>query len=283
MKFSIVTAVRNDKSGVVKTLRSSYPLCLFLISKGVDVSIFVQDGLSTDDTLDAVKSFQKDFLISGVDFNLSSQCDKSHFDAMHIATSKLSHNSLVVYMNAGDVFHPQLNLDEFYQELYKFDSGSEKLLFLRSCNTFQDEFYYMPGKNVVNQTQFRSWVRFNTPVHQAVIFKVDMKFPIHYRLDWEIMSDSYLIYYLTRFCDFKFSPIVFCEFELGGLSGDYRSASKVFVQISEQFIISKLRDEPFISIFGRLSSLLIKYLITKALGYNRFLTFHMTILKWFKS
>ena len=61
-----------------------------------------------------------------------------------------------------------------------------------------------------------------------------------------------MIYYLIKYqAKPLFINMTLCDFELGGLSNSYKSFSKVYTQIKEQKIVSKLRDEEKLIIFIR--------------------------------
>ena len=282
MKLSIITVVRNDVSGLQKTMVSILRHLKAFSEQQLEIELIIQDGLSTDGTFEVASSFRKEFEKFDHKFSIFSEKDKSLFHAMNIASSKIADDTLVAYINAGDTLYENLNVPLLCKELDEFWQSDAALFFGVSLNFYQNVSYQMPNSSVEKQEHFLKWIKTNTPVHQAVIFKTNKNIPLHYRMDWKIMSDAFLIYYIMKFNEFRFRPIILCEFELGGQSSDYSTFSWVSRQIFELIAISRIRNEPVTFAFFRINSLLVKYLLSKVLGQKKFLKLHLEILKRFK-
>lgn len=277
--LNIVTVVWNDIDGLTRTLSSLKRLYLCLDK--LSFNILIQDGLSSDGT----KEFAEDFITNNISerFNIKLNYEKDHgiFDAMNKASSGFKNNDLIMYLNAGDIVSDEIDAIKFYDSLAYFMNNDLKICGFRSRNIFSDLSYYMPSKKVSQTENYIKWLRNNTPVHQALIFKFDDQFPIHYPINFKIQADSIMIYYLFKYQGEPiFFDITLCDFELGGLSNSYKSFTKVYTQIKEQKVVSKLRNEERFFIFLRSLSLLIKFLMHNVLG-KRFYTLHAYLKRTF--
>ena len=91
IRFSVITIVRNDQVGVIRTLQSvlaqTYP----------HVEIIVQDGASTDGTSDVLRGFG-----SLID-SLTIEPDHGIYDAMNRALRRAT-GDYCIFMNAADFF-----------------------------------------------------------------------------------------------------------------------------------------------------------------------------------
>jgi hypothetical protein len=265
--LNVLTVVRNDRPGLQRTLRSLVSLIEDNENSDLVLKVHIQDGCSVDDTKRAYDEFEAGFTANGSSIVFVSEDDVSLFDAMNKASSSLIKGDLVLYLNAGDQICPDLKANTLVKCLRDLDRSSAMMAAFRSKNVYQNIEYFMPPMGCSTKQEFIKWLRFNTPVHQAIIFRVDKNFPLHYPLEFEIQADTLLIYYLIKY---QGSPIFYnislCEFELGGLSNTYISFKKVLTQIKEQSIIARFREEPLWSRKLRGFLLLIKYVLHRLLG-----------------
>ena len=268
-KLNIITVVRNDKLGVKATLKSVFILALN--NKNVEFVNYVQDGCSTDDTLEVVNDFMIENTRENLSIVINSEDDEGIFDAMNKATENMLNGDLVLYLNAGDTISGEffnVSLDQILDDFIHSDSI---VACFRSCNVIDEISYYMPPISIKDDAAFKIWIRSNTPVHQAMIFKVDNKYSIHYPLCFKIQADSFLFFYLTRyFGRVSFYDFTICKFELGGFSGNYQSFRKVIRQFYEQSLLMLLRQQSLIYIPIYFVSFSIKYLMHKMLGVHFF-------------
>lgn len=277
--LNIVTVVWNDIDGLTRTLVS-----LKRVQDSLDalnLNIIIQDGLSSDGTKEFADGFISKNICEKFQVKLNYEKDYGIFDAMNRASSRFNQNDLIMYLNAGDIISEEIDLNAFYSSLIYFINDKSKISGFRSRNIINDLNYYMPSKKVDTNELYIKWLKNNTPVHQALIFKFDNQFPIHYPMSFEIQADSIMIYYLFKFQgDPIFFDITLCDFELGGLSNSYKSFRKVYTQIKEQKLVSNLRNEEKFIIFARSISLIIKFLMHNILG-KRFYVFHAYLKKTF--
>ena len=275
--LNIITVVWNDIDGLRRTLKS-----LLKISneeRGIILKINIQDGLSNDGTKEYAQEFINKNQSEKLNINLRSERDDGIFDAMNKASANFKDGDLILYLNAGDIISKEINSKDLQNALLQFQSENSYICGFRSKNTFENLNYHMPSKKVINSEQYFKWLKNNTPVHQALIFKYDENFPIHYPVNFKIQADSIMIYYLIKYqAKPLFINMTLCEFELEWLNNSYKSFSKVYTQIKEQKIVSKLRDEEKLIIFIRTISLLIKFILHNILGKN-FYKFHALLKK----
>lgn len=91
IRFSVITIVRNDTVGVIRTLKS-----VFAQTYG-NFEIIVQDGASTDGTSDVLRGFG-----SWID-SLTIEQDSGIYDAMNRALRRAT-GDYCIFMNAADFF-----------------------------------------------------------------------------------------------------------------------------------------------------------------------------------
>lgn len=265
--LNILTVVRNDRPGLQRTLRSLVSLIEDNENSDLVLKVHVQDGCSVDDTKRAYDEFEAGFAANGSSIVFVSEDDISLFDAMNKASSSLAKGDLVLYLNAGDVIASELEVNSLVSCLKDFERSTAEMAAFRSKNVYQNVKYFMPPVGCSTREEFMRWLRFNTPVHQAIIFRVDSKFPLHYPLEFKVQADTILIYYLIKYQGTPiFYDVTLCEFELGGLSNTYTSFKKVITQLKEQSIIGRFREEPFWSRKVRGFLILCKYFLHKIFG-----------------
>lgn len=273
--LNIITVVRNDPLGIQRTIYS-----LLNLAKRVPHLHFfhhIQDGNSNDHTKSSAFEILNKNKLKNYKFRFKSEKDIGIYDAMNKAAKKFKVGDLVVFMNAGDEFSEKIDTKKFVVALENFISRKESIAFFRSKNIFGQHAYFMPPLYIQSTSSFRGWVRSHTPVHQAIIFKIDKKYALDFPLDFYIQSDTYLIYtILKKYSNPVFYDLELCKFELGGLSGDYRSFSKVLLQTKEQIKIMRLRGEGVFKITLISGVLLIKFILHSLLG-SKFTWLHIKI------
>lgn len=103
-RFSIITVVRNDPVGVIRTLQSvfrqTYP----------DYEVIVQDGASTDETSDILRCFG-----NWID-DLAIEPDDGIYDAMNRALRRATGDYLL-FLNAADFFEDDTVLERVSQQI----------------------------------------------------------------------------------------------------------------------------------------------------------------------
>lgn len=97
MKISIVTTTWNSASTVSDTLES------VLNQEYNNVEYIVVDGLSTDNTIDIVRSYEKKFKDAGKEFRFISEKDQGIYDAMNKGL-KMAAGEVIAILNSDDFF-----------------------------------------------------------------------------------------------------------------------------------------------------------------------------------
>lgn len=240
--LTILTICKNDRENLSRTLNS----LLFFSGdlKNFVSKIIVKDGMSNDGTDRVLKDFQKLFRSAGVQLISVVEGDSGIFNAMNVAIDYCEDQDLIWFLNAGDTVPEDLVLKDFTAALQNFANSDAMCCFFRSKNIMNHVSYLMPSYTVIDLNSFAKWSRFNTPVHQAVVFKKGSKF-VRYSEGLRVSSDSVTIYLnLLEEGSYQFYPLTICNFYLGGLSGTYTPLSMLKLRIREQRIVAALRDEP---------------------------------------
>lgn len=108
---SIVTICYNAADVIEKTLES------VLAQDYSDYEYIIQDGASTDSTMDIVRSYEKRFKDKGIKITVNSGRDGGIYDAMNKAAS-CAEGTWVNFMNAGDCFYSSTVLSEIFSKNY---------------------------------------------------------------------------------------------------------------------------------------------------------------------
>ena len=260
--LTVIAVCKDDSENLQKTLNSLLNIDPHFMPRLIK-RIIVKDGCSTDDTIEIQKVFSEKFRQAGVEFNFISEVDNGIFSAMNAALDLCCKEDLIWFLNAGDIVSEVLDIENVLSSLKKFELSESLICFFVSNNVFQNTNYLMPPNKIQDKDSFRNWMKFNTPVHQAVIVKGSSKF-LHFNEDFKVSADSIQIYmnFLVS-KEVEFYPFTICKFFLGGNSGNYSSLNILKSRLREQKLISLLRREPWLSVKLRSCSFFIKYLIQK--------------------
>ena len=106
-KFTILTVVKNDKKGIIKTIRS------VLDQNFKNFEYIVIDGNSSDGTFFQIKK-----LISNNNFKLIRRHDVSYYESLNYGI-KLSNGEYVGVLNSGDTFVNNYVLEKIHRRINK--------------------------------------------------------------------------------------------------------------------------------------------------------------------
>lgn len=97
MKITVITVCFNAMATIRNTIES------VLNQDYLDIEYVVQDGNSTDGTIEVIKEYEKKFADKGMEYKYYSESDSGIYDAMNRALEKVS-GDWVIFMNADDSF-----------------------------------------------------------------------------------------------------------------------------------------------------------------------------------
>lgn len=152
MKISIITAVKNDKVNLKKTINSVINQSFF------DFEYIIQDGCSTDGTYDFIKSIQDERI------KFFSEKDSGLYDALNKGI-KNSYGKFILIINAGDVYSDNDVIKNYYQYL-ESNKFNENIIFystLAYCDhnynilstsksPIQDKYFFIRGCDIPHPT-----------------------------------------------------------------------------------------------------------------------------------
>lgn len=197
MRLTIVTVVFNELEKLKKTIAS---LESYLDQ---EVELWIIDG--SDNRI------INDYLLtlSHRKINWITEPDKGIYDAMNKGRER-ANGDYLIYMNAGDAFHSEHGLETILE-----DSRLNDLVVLGySIEVYGSDKYLRPG--LCKEASV-----FESPSHQATLYPKSFYKNNIYRLDIHIGADAEYTARAITSCGAVFVPIIFCEFELGGLSSNY--------------------------------------------------------------
>lgn len=268
MNLVVITVCYNDLAGLKETIESLIPYKKHIISQ------LVIDGNSTDGTKEFLTEVSNSSRISYL-----SEPDKGIFDAMNKGmallkkTIRSDEHYYVWFLNSGDLAnYIELELIGNEHDVLFFCSR-QKSLYSKHLNTFRPDF-----KN--DNADFGEWLKYNSPVHQAVLFSSRLNDLVYYNTDFRNQADTRLICELAANHKFKFYNQVLCIFELGGNSGNYTNYQKVITQLWEDLYIRNLLTKRSFGYFYRQVFIFqSKFILNRILGKKLFHYFHVIILK----
>jgi glycosyltransferase involved in cell wall biosynthesis len=241
MILSIITINYNDEKGLVKTIASVRNLLLKI--KKIDIEFIIIDGGSDDGSVDVIND-NRNIIHKSV-----SEKDHGIYDAMNKGVN-IASGDYVLFMNSGDVLY------------YGFN---EKML----PNIVSDDEIYTYNNIVKISNIFipRDIKVGMMPCHQAMIIprkvlvvnKFDLNFRIaaDYKLNKKILSELKIIH----------NDEYICINELGGISNNWPSFSKLYLHIRELVTIDNLSSFPK---YKLILSMFFKFICIKIIGYKYF-------------
>lgn len=171
IRFSIITIVRNDPVGVIRTLQSVFS------QTWQNYELIVQDGASTDETSDVLRSFG-----SWID-SLTIERDGGIYDAMNRALRRASGDYLL-FLNAADFFVDSGVLARVAEVI---DPAGDDILVGQAIN---DE----SGKIHRYRAPDQFWAG-STIDHQAAFIRRDLMQRLEYSTAYKIAGD---LHFFTR-------------------------------------------------------------------------------------
>jgi glycosyltransferase involved in cell wall biosynthesis len=209
-KLSIVTVTYNDAEGLEKTIQS----VIQQKNTGANIEHVIIDGKSTDNTHDILDRYKTSLDI------IISEPDDGIFDAMNKGLSAITGDS-VVFMNAGDIFHPDFNLCRFILD----NPIKEKAIFTYTLQQYNKIFYLRPSKKkqVFTASDFG---------HQGVFVPRRIYENIFYDTRYSIIADTIWMEKIWKTGNVVVSNEISAVFALGGTSTtfSYKNLRRFWVQ-----------------------------------------------------
>lgn len=204
MKISIITVCYNAENTIKDTIES------VLNQTYSDFEYIIQDGKSTDHTLDIIYSYKDRFKERGIPYIVVSEKDGGIYNAMNKAT-KIAKGEWVEYMNADDSFYSETVLEAIFgpDNLKGIDAvyGAYSRHDNKKSYVFQSEdIDIMPQKMpFVHQTVF---LRLST--FKEYMYDEEYRLCADYDAFFKMYADGKV---------FKQSSIVIANYSIGGVSG----------------------------------------------------------------
>ena len=150
---SIITVVRNDKSGLSRTIKSA------LAQKETDWELLIKDGNSQDGTFELADKFANQHK----NIKLVSGSDKNLYDAMNMALSEAC-GVYLIFLNAGDEFE---TVDSLEMALANIENN-------RDCDIgfFSTRVHLQNGTEYTRQSRPPEYIAYGQPgIHQSTIIR----------------------------------------------------------------------------------------------------------------
>ena len=221
-----------------------------------NIQLIIVDGGSTDSTLKIIEKFKKyvNILISEPDFGI--------YDAMNKGIENAIGDWLLF-----------LNSDDY---LFNADSLSGSVPYLANKNTIyfgtariiSDEGVFLYEKP--NNVDIKKWLKKNLPIHQSVFISSNFK-EIKYDISYKVVADSIYLKALSNITEFSHIPVKVVNFQLGGVSSYYQSASDFKKHLIEHINYLKINRNylgiPY-SIFAISTKFIISRIIPKQIFFK---------------
>lgn len=205
--LSIITVVRDDAPGLSRTVES-----LRFLPAGSFEHVVI-DGSSNDDVLHLALEATRPHT------TVLHESDSGIYEAMNKGLDRFK-GRFCVFVNAGDCVSSHLNWLAL-EETLEVNSG---VVFAYTIERFRSDSYLRPGLGREQAGPF---------AHPATFYPRAFACRERYRLDMPVAADGEYTGRSMSALGWVFVPAVFAEFELGGVSSTYDSASVLKSRIRE--------------------------------------------------
>ena len=241
--FSVITICLNNKDGLIRTYQS-------LKSQSCDdYEWIIVDGVSTDGTVEFLKSLPKTDMISW-----KSEADSGLYDAMNKGMA-LARGDYLLFLNSGDELTGTDVLEVV--KANALQNSKPSLIYGDALELCQDG--SCVRKNAYSWK--RVWYGMFTH-HQSIFYSRKKLGKQNYRLDYRIAADyAFTCEFLMRVDDVHYVDVPICLFEGGGLT----SSGKVHIEgMREQWKIGRdIMKRSFVQRLGVLSAHLVKHVLKR--------------------
>jgi glycosyltransferase involved in cell wall biosynthesis len=245
MKLSVVTLNLNNLQGLKKTFNSIINL---IGNSKVVFEVIIVEGGSTDGSQEYINENSK--YISQVIIDKHQGIYSAMNDGIDASTG-----DYLIFMNSGDYFHSTFNVDDF------FKNRTADILFGKAINKVGKKEFIRPSTAI--DTSEVLWWKKQFPCHQATFISRNVYRGRYFDVQFKICADSkYLFSIFTQF-KAEYVDEVICVFELGGVSSQQNSLKQVYSYYQERRRVHGAGEKTLLS-------LLIKFILQKVLGLERF-------------
>ena len=208
---TVITAVRNNKEGIRKTLESIFSQTYS------NLEVIVIDGASTDGTMEVVREYA-----DKIDYAVS-EPDKGVYDAMNKGIAA-SHGDFVNFMNSGDTFHAPDVIEAM--RLEEIENPNTLVYGDTSVTYFDGTYRERPAEFFKTRMKFKGV----GICHQTMFFPGQELRQRRYDLSYRIVADYALVYDLWQSGTlFLYRPLIVADYEWGsGISSDPYGLIKVY-------------------------------------------------------
>jgi putative colanic acid biosynthesis glycosyltransferase len=255
MLISVVTVVYNGFDSLEMTIKS------ILSQTYQNIEYIIIDGNSTDATLAIIKKYENQ-----IDTWIS-EADDGIYDAMNKGV-KLANGDFIIFMNSSDTFYDDTTLQNIIDKI----NDKDKVYFGRAKITHQNTSWLYPNEKF-DFSSIDIWLKKALPNHQAMLFPKSFYKSYSYDLKYKIGSDSDYKFNAQSICGFVFLDIVFCKFELGGVSSDFTTWRDTKQILHDSWAIS-MKHRGIYFACERFFRIVTKYLIKKVLSDLSFFKMH---------
>lgn len=182
-KIAVITVVFNAKKNIEKTIES-------VLKQGyVDFEYMIQDGGSTDGTIQLAENYKTKFNEKGIKYTIYVEKDEGIYDAMNKAVLK-ANSDYVLFLNAGDFLASEDILSKISVEL---ETNFPDIVYGNYYN------YYKNYRKRVVSLEVENLTKRMVCTHQAILTKSDLLKQRPYSTEYKMAADYdfYIQMYLS--------------------------------------------------------------------------------------
>lgn len=181
MKVTVITVCYNAESTIKDTLES------VLMQNYKNIEYIIQDGESSDSTIEIITRYKEKYRAKGIDFKIYIEQDCGIYDAMNKALDKVT-GDWVLFMNADDTFCDSTTISSVFE---KKDVRGYDVIYGGCYRNDGIKLYETPADDIET-------LPFKMPfMHQSVFVRSTLyrkkKYNLRYRLcaDYDFFFDLY--------------------------------------------------------------------------------------------
>lgn len=205
--LTIITVSFNAKNQLEKTIES---INSQVFDSRFHIEYIIQDGISTDGTLDVAKKFRDILINKGINYSIYSEKDNGIYDAMNKAILK-ANGKWICLLNAGDVFTNNMSLDKVLSFL---ETRDEDVVYsdYNRINKYLIRTVKIPELHHLRETMIFC--------HQAIFIRNNIYSRYLYDCSFKLVADYDLLLKLylegASFCHL---PETIIDYDTEGISG----------------------------------------------------------------